>query len=246
MNRDEALLLVDGLYAAALGEFAWPDALTRVADAMRATGATLELHDVDKGVLLAFDSARLDPDSVPIYVRDYAWRNPRTFFLRRTNVAVTFDHLFLTEEEMDREAFYAEFLPRYGLRYFVAVQTPLIDGRIKGVLAIQRSGRVRGVATETVETMGLLSSSVERSIRLYWIRIRNEIDTGHLDCALARLGLTLAERRLAASIACGDTLRGYAIAQQLSMNTVYTHYARIKHKLECNRQTQLLLRLRAF
>lgn len=244
MDRDQALRIVDSLYAAALGEAGWPEALALVADGLESSAATLEIHDVTKGKLLSFDSARLDPSTIPVYIRDFVWRNPRTAFLKRAGDILSFDHLFMTESEMDQDPFYAEFLAPSSLRYFIAAQTPLLEGHVKGVLAVQRSGRVRGVAMEHVGAMRVLEPTVNRAVKLYWTRMRHAIDPDYLDCALARHGLTPAERRLAASVAFGEPLADYARRTGLSINTVYTHYRRTKDKMGFAKQAELVAGLR--
>jgi len=244
MDRDEALGVVERLYAAATGEGEWSQALVAIADALGSSAATLEIHDVASARLLSFDSVRLDPSTIPVYVKDFASQNPRSAFLQRSGHVLSFDHLFLTEGEMDQHPFYADFLAPIDLRYFIAAQTPLLDGHVKGVLAVQRSGRVRGAAEDDIKAMEMLVSHVNRAIGLYWARMRNDIDPGHLDCVLAQHGLTPAERRLARALACNETIRDFARRTGVTMNTVYTHYGRIKHKLDCGRQGELIARLR--
>lgn len=245
MDRDQALRIVDCLYSAALGEVSWRRALELVADGVGGSAATLELHDVADGRLLHFDSARLDPSTIPVYREQYASINPRAAFLKRSGTVLSFDQMFMSEKEMDLDPFYSEFLAPSKLRYFVAAQTPVFAGCIKGVVAVQRSGRVRGVDTEGLECMRVLTPHIDRAIGLFWGRLRHSIDPDHLERALTLYGLTPAERRLAAAIGLGDTLRAYGLQTGLSMNTVYTHYHRIKSKLGVTRQSDLLLAIRS-
>jgi DNA-binding CsgD family transcriptional regulator len=245
MNCDDALAIVDSLYASALGEAAWTRALERLADGASSAGATLQLHDMNSGRLLGFDSARLDPAGVERYRRDYVWRSPRVEFLKRSKATVAFDHLFITEEEMDRDAFYQEFLAPIDLRYFTAVQTPAFDGRVLGTIVVLRGGRVRGYSRENVEAMRLLQPHITRALRLYWHRIRDKVDPEYFDRLMAGFGLTLAERRLAVALMLGEALPAHARRTRRSMNTVYTHYRRIKAKLDCATQAELLARLHA-
>lgn len=245
MTRDEALRIVDLLYAAALGEAKWSLALKRISDTLGGSAATLEMHDVSKPKLVFFDSIGIDLDSIDIYLRDFAATNSRVRFMLKSGRRIGFDQLFITEEEMDRDPFYVDFLRLYDLRYFLAAQTPLIDGRLRSVLTVQRSGRVRGVPQEHLAFMRLLSPHVDRAVGLFWTRMRLEIDPDHLDCVLARYGLTPAERRLAAALALGEGLPCYARCNRLSMNTVYTHYRHVKEKLDAPHLTDLVLRLRA-
>jgi DNA-binding CsgD family transcriptional regulator len=241
MNRDEALGVIDALYAAALGEAAWNAALALMAKSLDSSAGTLEIHAAD-GKLLHFDSFGVDPDSIDVYMKDFSW-NSRAMFMTQARDLVGFDHLFLSEQEMDRDPFYAEFLAPAGLRYFVSAHTKLIAGRVKGTVSIQRSGKNRGVAVEHVKAMRLLQPHIARAVNLYWTRRRNDIDPSHFDCLLANFGLTAAERRLAMAMASGEALPDYARRAQLSINTVYTHYRRAKDKFGLERQSEFVAAL---
>jgi DNA-binding CsgD family transcriptional regulator len=243
VTRDEALRTLDMLYAAALGEAAWSTALTMIADVFASSATTLEIRDVAATRLLYFESARIDPSTISLYQRDFT-ANPRADFMIRSSRRIGFDQLFITEDEMDRDPFYMDFLAPSGLRYFVAAQTPLIDHRISGVLSIQRSGRERGLRQDDLGALRALSPHVDRAVALFWNRMRFEIDPDHLDRELARHGLTPAERRLASAVATGESLPHYAKRNTLSINTVYTHYRHVKEKMDTERLVDLTARLR--
>lgn len=245
MNTDEALRTVDQLYAAALGEAGWEATLASVADAVGASAATLEIQDFAAGNIVHHESARIDGEMREVYLRDFGLvLNPRAQFMRHHRQPVGFDRLFMTEEQMDRDPFYADLLARWGLRYFVAVQTPMLDDRIVGVLTIQHPGLRGSFTRETVDDMNALSAHIGRALKLFWRRRRHIIDPEIFDVLLAREGLTPAERRLAIAIGCGETLHEYSRRVGLSMNTVYTHYRRLKEKLGCASQAELVFRLR--
>ena len=64
---------------------------------------------------------------------------------------------------------------------------------------------------------------------------------------LARhFGLTPAEAHLAVALQKGETLQSYATRQDLSMNTVYTHFGNLKDKTGCERIDQLIRLLTDF
>jgi|AntAceMinimDraft_11_1070367.scaffolds.fasta_scaffold28444_2 DNA-binding CsgD family transcriptional regulator len=242
--RDEALNLLDGFYAAALGEQAWRPNLTALADFLGYSAASLELHNVRQGHLLHFETCRIDVADMPIYKRDFLHDNPRISRLKNASSPISHDHLFMTETEMDRDRFYADFLRPRELRYYLAAETAVFDGEIKGGLAFQRSGKVSGADEDGIRVLTAMQPHLTRAIRLYWHRLREVIDPGFLDRRLASFSLTEAERRLARALAQGERLAEYALRKSLSMNTIYTHYRRIKEKLECRDRSALATRLR--
>lgn len=244
MTRDEALHVTDRIYAAAHGEAGWQDALALLADSLHHSAATVEFHDVEKGGLLAMEGVRIDPASIDVYKKDYARLNPRVEFLRRSNRAIVFDQLILNETQMDRHPFYAAFLKPSGFRYFMAFHTPLVDGYAKGIVTLQRPGKSVGPDHEALAYFEGLSPHLKRALAVYWQRQISQIDPSYLDRALAGFGLTEAERRLARALTFGESLPEYSRRTGLSINTVYTHFRRIKGKLDCRRQSALVTRLR--
>lgn len=245
MDRNEALATVDRLYAAALGETDWGVALRQAADALGCQAATLEIHDVLEKHLDHFESIEIDISNVARYKREFSY-NPRiAFLLRFTSGQIGVDQFFISESEMDRDPFYQELLAPDDLRYFLSAQTPLLDGCKIALIALHRSGRVRGVDEERLADMRLLEPHVARALRLYWHRIRDRVDPERFDRVLAGLGLTAAERKLAAALMLGEALPAYAGRTRRSANTVHTHYRHLKAKLDCASQAELLARLHA-
>jgi DNA-binding CsgD family transcriptional regulator len=245
VNRNEALVTVDRLYAAAFGETDWQVPLRYASDVLGCEAATLEIHDAETRELLHFDSARIDTANVARYAMEFSY-NPRVAFMLGFDTGrVSFDQLFISESEIDRDPFYQELLAPAGLRYFLSAQTPLTDGRKIALVAFQLSGRTRGVDEVRLAEIRLLQPHITRALRLYWHRIRDKMDPERFDRLLAGFGLTPAERQLAVALALGEPLPAHARRTGRSMNTVYTHYRRIKVKLDCASQTELLARLHA-
>lgn len=236
--------LIDDLYAAALGECGWDMPLARLTDLTKGMATTVELHDIVGNCHLFSHSVRLDQSLMPVYVRDFSHRNPRVGHLMRNRSRVAHDHMFMTETDMDADPFYAEFLRPQGLRYFVSADSGLIGGRVRGAIAVQRGGGVRGADDDTVRLMELLAPHIERSLTLFWKRTRSATDPRHFDHAMSTLGLTRAESRMARGLSLGEGVVAYARRTGISVNTAYVHYARIKDKLDCRTQAELALRLR--
>ena len=104
---------------------------------------------------------------------------------------------------------------------------------------------MRGLDDQHLDSLRRLLPHVDRTVLLFWRRMRHQLDPEHLDCQLARFGLTPAERRLAIALALGEGPPQYGRRNRLSMNTVYAHYRHVKEKLDTPRQPDLLARLRS-
>jgi hypothetical protein len=196
-EQERFLALVDRVYAAALDERAWPEVLRQLASLLGGTGATLELHDLRSGQLEFFESADIDPSGTAAYVAHYAAVCPRVVELPRHpagTVMVDRDHI--TEAQMDRDEFYADFLARYDLRYYVS-GTLANDGTRAGVIAVQRTRRSGHASATEVALMQRVLPHVRRALDVA-LRIRGlEQDAAGLAGALDRLrhGVVLVDRQ---------------------------------------------------
>lgn len=244
-DYDRMLDIADRAYAAALGEAAWAPALTRLADLLGGAAVSVEAAERATGRALYLDGARLDPASAGEYVAHYHALSPRVgLAVDRPTLMIAYDRLLIDEAEMRRDPFYSDFLARQNLRYFVSARVdPAAD--TWGVLAVQRSPRAGHVEAAEIDRLKALRPHLARAFTLFWQRSRRGIDAGRLDRALARLGLTPAERALAAALAAGDSVTAHARTRGISVNTAYTHYKRLKGKLDCHRQPALIARLGA-
>ncbi len=191
------------------------------------------------------ETARIDPDNLMVYQRDFANDNPRIDFLARSSESILHDHMFMTETEMDHHRFYADFLRPRGLRYYLSVGSQVFDHEIRGLIALHRPGGIAGADEAGIARIGQLKPHLMRAMRVFWNRIKLNSDPEFFARNLRRYSLTAAEQRLARSIAYGEGLTEYASRCKLSINTVYTHYRRIKSKLECRSQAALITRLYA-
>ena len=240
---DRLLDTIDRLYAAAMGEIDLATALAFAADTLESAAATLEIHNVPGRELVHFESVRIDRSNVARYQRDFAY-NPRiAFVLKFAEGMIGFDQLFTTEREMDRDPFCQELLAPSHLRYFLSAQTPMLDRRYIALMSFQQLDRVGGLDERRLAVMRRIEPHISRALRLYWNRIRDDIDTDRLDRLLAAYDLTPCERRLAAALMLGEALPRHAERTRRSLNTVHTHYRRLKDKLDCSTQAELLARL---
>ena len=120
-GSDLFLQAIDAVYASGLDSARLPQALEATSRLLGAAGAILEVIDKPAQRPVEFCSVGL-PDVARIpYIEQFAALNPRIpFALRQRAGAIIWDHQILDEPGMERDPFYAEFLPHMGLRYFAA------------------------------------------------------------------------------------------------------------------------------
>jgi DNA-binding CsgD family transcriptional regulator len=232
-----------GAQAALRGEREMGAALRDLSDAFDAECAAFEVFDRTARAALLFEQARVSPEAIKDYAEHYHAISPRVAYgLRPDARPILHDAHILTEEDMARDPFYAEFLARQGLRYFLSMSLDPEPG-ILAVVSLQfRSGR--GPVEKTDVTVATaLRPLLARSMRDYW-RARNaQCSDWVRDDLIRAFRLTRAEARLAAALHAGIRLNDHAEQTGISLNTAYTHYARMKQKLGCRRQAEVLARL---
>ena len=140
-GRIEPESVIRQVYAAALDDTLWAPTLMAAADCLGAVGATVEIIDKTLAKPVFFHGAGLADDGMADYVAHYAAICPRLPHVDRNGAGhVSYDGLFISEAEMDRNPFYAEFLPRDDLRYFIA-GTLRNDANCIGLVTAQRTPR---------------------------------------------------------------------------------------------------------
>lgn len=139
-TETEFLHVVDRIRVAALDESLWPPALDAIADLLGAAVATTELIDIGQGrPVFAEFSERLNLDIVNRYMDYYSRINPRVADgIGRQAGAVRYDHAFLSEAEIDRDEYYADFVRPLDLKYFVSGHI-FSSPRHASLFAVQRS-----------------------------------------------------------------------------------------------------------
>jgi DNA-binding CsgD family transcriptional regulator/PAS domain-containing protein len=153
---------VESIYACGSGEGLVADALSATARLLGATGATYEVIDKTTG-LQWFSSAGLPSAASARYSDHFAANNPRVpHVLRQRAGEVCWDYKLLDEEAMRRDAFYSEFLPSMGLRYFVSAVLERTEDRI-AVVSVQRSRRKGHAEQREIALMHRLCPHFQRA-----------------------------------------------------------------------------------
>lgn len=155
---------VEAVYAAGLDTTLWAQALAAMTQLVGGVGATLEVIAKPALAHREFHQFGFPPAEMPPYLDHYSQLNPRlSFSLRQRSGVIGFDHLILDEPAMDRSAFYAEFLPSLGLRYFI--QGILENNpRDIAVVTIQRSPGQGHVDRAVISLMELLVPHVRQAL----------------------------------------------------------------------------------
>lgn len=242
-NLDDMILLADRFFAASSGEADWESVLSEFADFFAADSIVLECTDRNTGRPLLVKDARVNKDCMADYVSHYQYVSPRQALTYWQNpLTVAHDSMLINEEEMDKNPFYADFLASHGLRYFMSCH---IDpaSNVSAALALQRRADQGHVQDHDIALLQALRPLLQRAFSQYWSLQQAGQSGENLDIVLARFGLTPAERRLAIAVGTGERVTAYAARNGISVNTAYSHYARVKHKLDCRSQRDLVLRI---
>ena len=167
MTSGEAYVeAVEAIYACGTGEGNLSDALMATSRLLGARGATLEVIDKSGGGLIWFCAAGLPALGRSKYSRQFAALNPRIPpILRQRAGDVSWDYKLMDEETMRRDAFYSEFLPSMGLRYFISAVLDQTPDRI-AVVSVQRSRRKGHVTRREIALMHRLCPHLQRAYRM--------------------------------------------------------------------------------
>ena len=138
MTSDRSLELIESVYACVSDPDRWQDFLATVADEFGVC-ALIETVDRSTGIHSVFQSSGLPPANEIEYLEDYARYSPRlSYGLSQDLGAVGYDYQIISEPEMARNPFYAEFLPQLGFRYYMSGVLHQDDTRFSA-FSIQRS-----------------------------------------------------------------------------------------------------------
>jgi DNA-binding CsgD family transcriptional regulator len=120
-SRDGLLDAIEAIHAAGLDGSGWTKALSATTDLFGCTAATLEMFDKHPLASREYRDIGMPPLSEIEYLDYWATQSPRLpHGAKKAAGEITFDYELADERGLDRMPFYAEFLPRVGIRYFLA------------------------------------------------------------------------------------------------------------------------------
>jgi PAS domain-containing protein len=163
MRGDDLLNIIEAIHAAGLDSACWPRALQLTTEALDGVGATFEVLDKTRFAHTAFYSFGIPPAHQLEYADHYLAVSPRVrAALRHPNGHVHWDYQILDEAEMGRDPFYADFLPRLGMRYAVAGTIRQTDDEF-AAFAVQRSAKQGHVGRREIALMRRLVPHVQQA-----------------------------------------------------------------------------------
>jgi DNA-binding CsgD family transcriptional regulator/PAS domain-containing protein len=160
---------VEAIYAG----FVDTDGIAPMLDVLsRATGsggATFEVIEKPAQGRIAFRSVGLPSTAEPEYLTHFAPLSPRLpMVLNQRAGSLNWDYRILDENAMAHDPFYAEFLARVGLRYFMSVVVEQTRDRLT-VVTVQRTPQQGHVGEREIALMQRLGPHLQRA---YQTRMR--------------------------------------------------------------------------
>jgi DNA-binding CsgD family transcriptional regulator len=126
--------------------------------------ATLELVDLELGQPILFQTVGIDPASADDYLNHYQLVSPRIGYdLQANSKVISCDHQFISEQEMDRNEFYSDFLAPHGMRYYVSGTLKQTANRF-GVFSVQRNARQGHVDKDEIAIVEQILPHIRRSL----------------------------------------------------------------------------------
>lgn len=169
VQESQVLDFVGDIYSAALDGARWPAVLTALADLLGGLDTTLEVHrDVGARPLFFTAGNRLPELGVDDYLGHYASICPRIPYLATLAAgSVGHDLDFISEQQMDRDAFYADFLGPDDLRYFAAGILINQPGMLGGAY-VHRTPRQGAADKATLSLLKQLVPHLSRALDLHF------------------------------------------------------------------------------
>ena len=165
-REDTLLKLIASAYRAAVEPEAWVDFLTQYADATGGENAVLHWFDKRTTSLVCSVNTGLRNEGLRDYAEYYCKHDPRVHFAFTHPPGTVFvDYNFTTESDMNRSAYYSDFLRGEGLRYCVAVVT-LDDATQHCGIAAHRTARQGHFDAPDVNLTQVLMPHLRRAIQL--------------------------------------------------------------------------------
>lgn len=162
-DHDKLLQTIEAVYAHGLEDESASGALAAASHLLGATGATMEVIDKPARRHTGMWSYGIRPTHKNDYVEEFAAISPRIRFgWRQPAGRILWDYQVLDEGTMGRNAFYADFLPRVGIRYFLAAMLTHTPEEC-AVFAVQRTVKEGHVDDREIALMRCLTPHLQQA-----------------------------------------------------------------------------------
>jgi DNA-binding CsgD family transcriptional regulator/PAS domain-containing protein len=160
---DDLLAAIDAVHAAGVDTELWQEALKAIALAVGGEAASLEIFDKRTWAHREAHLFGLPPAQELEYLSHYAPLNPRLPFVARQQAGeLGWDYKYFDEARLKRDPFYAEFLPRTGVRYFVN-GTIVSNADNYGAVVVHRSAKRGHAGRQDIALMQRIVPHVRRA-----------------------------------------------------------------------------------
>lgn len=179
--------VVEKLYSAALDGGHWTVPLDAMSDLFGAVSASFEFIELQTKLptFLEVGTELLGVTPTKEYLEYYGTISPRVAHSQgKPTGFVSYDHMILSDTEMDRNEYYSDCMEPVGLRYFVACQVFCSESH-QGVFAVHRSPKQGHVDEDQIEIMRRLTPHLQQAsdlkFRLSVERAEEKTGLGSLD-----------------------------------------------------------------
>jgi DNA-binding CsgD family transcriptional regulator len=162
-ESDELIRTIEAVHAAGLDAERWPQALAAAANLIGGVAGVFEVLDKRTRTPREWHGWAVPKASEIQYLAEFAALSPRASLGFRLGAgAIAYDQLVIDERAMKRDPFYADFLARFGFRYFISAN--LLQNLDEAVVfSIQRSPTQGHVGEREVALMRQLAPHLQQA-----------------------------------------------------------------------------------
>jgi DNA-binding CsgD family transcriptional regulator len=160
---DDLIATVEAIHTAGLDAACWPNALAALARTVGGNAASIEVVDQHTLRHREMYSYGLPGAEEIAFLPEFPQLNIRFPFVARQKLnELSWDYMILDEAAMRRAPFYAEIMPRFDIRYFVA-GVALKTASEFATVAVHRSPRMGHVQRSGIATMRTLMAHMRQA-----------------------------------------------------------------------------------
>lgn len=187
MQVESIAATIGGIYRTATTGGDWASPLGQLAHLFDGEFGSLELYNKQTGrPLFLAESSEIEVQQD--YQQHFIASNPRIKLkASRPAAKIDCDYALMDEAGLSGDAFYEDFLGRYGLRYFLGMRV-LETPDVFGVFTVQRAGRTGHPEEEDLELAEMLLPQLSGAAALFLRHLEQAQLVGSLGNGLAMLG----------------------------------------------------------
>ncbi|MEO1015647.1 MAG: helix-turn-helix transcriptional regulator [Pseudomonadota bacterium] len=187
MQADQTLSVIDALYASALGERDWADALAQLSSVFNASSAHLWMLDNETSQVALDITHQIDARTLARYQDAFLASCVRTGHLfERPDLPIYYDYLHSSETDLRLDPCYDFYRREVDGGYYVGLAAPQVSSHMVG-LSLQRSRRVGHADASELRLGALIQTHFQRAIsialHLNFAQLHHGSNGGHMGFA---------------------------------------------------------------